>query len=137
MNIASNGNVAPENTNNNQDSDSAAGDASESDASTEEKPLLRDNSPTTETIPIEKEPFSYVGSSSGIYLLSRLFPNENTCFHPDANEVPHRALEGHEDDLMIARYSSNTREKHIGSPKSLQTDWKLPPKELVDHLIDM
>lgn len=82
------------------------------------------------------EPFSYVGSSSGIYLLSRLFPKENSILRPDASEVIPRPLEGHEDDLMIARFNGDNLE-NFGFGRKYDVDWKLPPKELTDYLVDM
>ncbi|KAL0135773.1 fungal-specific transcription factor [Mucor lusitanicus] len=68
-----------------------------------------------------KEPFSYVGSSSGIYLLSRLFTKDTTNLDTEEKQALPRPLEGHEEDLMI----------------NLNPDWKMPPKDLTDHLIDI
>ncbi|GAA5812897.1 hypothetical protein MFLAVUS_006357 [Mucor flavus] len=82
------------------------------------------------------EPFSYVGSSSGIYLLSRLFPKENSILRPDASEVLPRPLEGHEDDLMIARFNGDNLD-NFGFGRKYDADWKLPPKELTDYLVYM
>jgi hypothetical protein len=84
------------------------------------------------------EPFSYVGSSSGIYLLSRLFPKDNAAFHPDNSEALPRPLEGHEDDLMVARFGQGDKLNKLGFGRNPNPpDWKLPPKELTDHLVDM
>jgi hypothetical protein len=45
-------------------------------------------------------------------------------------------LEGHEDDLMIARFGGDRLNK-LGFGRDSEPHWKLPPKELTDHLIDM
>lgn len=139
MNIASNGNLAPESASAvSQDSDSTAGDPSESDTSAEEQ-RTEEVKPIGCSVDNERsdEPFSYVGSSSGIYLLSRLFPKDGTHLHPKASETLPRPLEGHEDDLMIARFNGGDRLNKLGFSKNLDADWKLPPKELTDYLIDM
>lgn len=83
------------------------------------------------------EPFSYIGSSSGIYLLSRLFPKDNAAIRPDAKEALPRPLEGHEDDLMVARFGTDKLNKLGFAKRTNPDDWKLPPKELTDYLIDM
>lgn len=82
------------------------------------------------------EPFSYVGSSSGIYLLSRLFPKDGKQLKNDNADALPRPLEGHEDDLMIARFGSDKLNK-LGFGRDSEPHWKLPPKELTDHLVDM
>ncbi|KAL7309028.1 hypothetical protein PS15m_011159 [Mucor circinelloides] len=83
-----------------------------------------------------KEPFSYVGSSSGIYLLSRLFTKDTTNLDTEEKEALPRPLEGHEEDLMIVRFGGDPLNK-LGFGRILNPDWKMPPKDLTDHLIDI
>lgn len=83
-----------------------------------------------------KEPFSYVGSSSGIYLLSRLFTKDTTNLDTEEKQALPRPLEGHEEDLMIVRFGGDPLNK-LGFGRILNPDWKMPPKDLTDHLIDI
>ncbi|GAA5801806.1 hypothetical protein HPULCUR_007260 [Helicostylum pulchrum] len=156
MNIATNGNIPNETTKTTQsaeqlrtaaaastDSDSVGEDyshASGSDTKDEDDEAAEAEAAEDEAYKNAckhrgDEPFSYVGSSSGIYLLSRLFPKENSILRPDASEVLPRPLEGHEDDLMIARFNGDNLD-NFGLGKKYDADWKLPPKELTDYLID-
>ncbi|CEP12208.1 hypothetical protein [Parasitella parasitica] len=81
-----------------------------------------------------KEPFSYVGSSSGIYLLSRLFTKDAANLDTEEKQALPRPLEGHEEDLMIVRFGGDPLNK-LGFGRILNPDWKMPPKDLVDHMI--
>jgi hypothetical protein len=83
-----------------------------------------------------KEPFSYVGSSSGIYLLSRLFTKDTANLDTEEKQALPRPLEGHEEDLMIVRFGGDPLNK-LGFGRILNPDWKIPPKDLTDHLIDV
>ncbi|KAG1117404.1 hypothetical protein G6F42_013445 [Rhizopus arrhizus] len=83
-----------------------------------------------------KEPFSYVGSSSGIYLLSRLFTKDTTNLDTEEKQALPRPLEGHEEDLMIVRFGGDPLNKR-GFGRILNPDWKMPPKDLTDRLIDI
>lgn len=135
MNIASNGNLATDV----QSSDSGAGEEeSESDASVDNTTVDNTAETAADTTIEKKEekgegPFSYVGSSSGIYLLSRMFKDGQ----PEDSESLPRPVDGDEDDLMIANFNGRSRLSKGGFSKPLKADWKLPPKELTDHLIDM
>ncbi|KAI8981598.1 fungal-specific transcription factor domain-containing protein [Mycotypha africana] len=84
-----------------------------------------------------KRPFSYMGSSSGVYLLTRLF-TENTghqCSNEEKNALP-RPVKGHEEDLMVARLETGAS-PYRNLCKILNPGWKMPPKELVDYLIKL
>lgn len=158
LNIASNGNLPPETMkaalNGDQpveesggDSDSAAEDSHASGSSpandaqeeeSDDRVTHKDEIKAVECVDEERadEPFSYVGSSSGIYLLSRLFPKDGNQLKNDNSDALPRPLEGHEDDLMIARFGSDKLNK-LGFGRDCEPHWKLPPKELTDYLVDM
>ncbi|KAI8086854.1 fungal-specific transcription factor domain-containing protein [Gilbertella persicaria] len=82
------------------------------------------------------EPFSYVGSSSGIYLLSRLFTRNATNLDKKEKETLPRPVGNNEEDLMIVRFGSDPLNK-LGFGRILNPDWKMPPKDLTDYLINM
>lgn len=74
--------------------------------------------------PVEREVHYYYGSSSGVYILNRALVTSNII---NAS----KPLEGSEEDLMISRHTRYGRD--LG--KILNPNWKIPPKELTDHLI--
>lgn len=146
MNIAANGNLPAETVKavmegNDEDSetdshsdDNVKGTTSIPEPIKDADQSLKCYAPTDMAAEESKEPYSYVGSSSGIYLLSRLFTN-NMTNTSEQSALP-RPLEGHEEDLMIARFGRDRLNK-LGVERILNPDWKLPPKELTDHLIKM
>lgn len=142
MNIANNGTLPTEpaeQLNANASSSDTKDEEPEVQPSREKSPVVTNQQHQLTRAPnpsTKDEPFSYVGSSSGIYLLSRLFPKDNSSIRPDATEVLPRPLEGHEDDLMIARFNGDRLDK-FGFGRKYDPDWNLPPKELTDYLISM
>ncbi|KAI9481404.1 MAG: fungal-specific transcription factor domain-containing protein [Benjaminiella poitrasii] len=80
------------------------------------------------------EPLSYVGSSSGIYILNRLFAQDTSNMRIDEKNALPRPLEGHEEDLMILRHGCEVNNK-LSFGRILNPNWKLPPKDLTDHLV--
>lgn len=160
LNIASNGNLPPETMKAALNGDQpiveeSGGDSAESSAAEdshasgnspvndvsdghEDRVTHKDDIKAVECVDESRtdEPFSYVGSSSGIYLLSRLFPKDGNQLKNDNADALPRPLEGHEDDLMIARFGSDKLNK-LGFGRDSEPHWKLPPKELTDHLVDM
>ncbi|KAI8334990.1 fungal-specific transcription factor domain-containing protein [Chlamydoabsidia padenii] len=93
--------------------------------------------------------YAYLGSSSGVYMLKRLFRNG------DDQPTPQTLIQGNEDDVMVARSGLKSSRLHIGPgakdhmegcfPSSsinsrgltLPTPWKLPPKPVVDRLVEL
>lgn len=80
------------------------------------------------------EPFSYVGSSSGIYLLRRLFTKGTFNLDTEEEQALPRPLDGHEEDLMVVRFGSDPINR-LGFRRTLNPSWQLPPKDLTDYLI--
>ncbi|KAI7888757.1 fungal-specific transcription factor domain-containing protein [Mucor mucedo] len=138
MNIASNGNVAPTIA---ADSDSEAHNEEEEEEDTgvedDQGAEYQRNGPSAVEAPENEKdgPFSYVGSSSGIYLLSRLFPKDGNGYE-ESDPIP-RPVDGHEEDLMIANYNSRSSWNNPTFMQHAAPDWKLPPKALTDYLTDM
>ncbi|KAI8994821.1 fungal-specific transcription factor domain-containing protein [Pilobolus umbonatus] len=82
------------------------------------------------------EPYAYVGSSSGIYLLNRLFEKEGSRMPAiPPNTIP-RPVEGHEDDLMISR-PFNEMNSESAWKMDNNYNWQLPPKPVVDHIVQL
>ncbi|KAI8341917.1 fungal-specific transcription factor domain-containing protein [Chlamydoabsidia padenii] len=92
---------------------------------------------------VKEGKYAYVGSSSGVYMLKQLFPKEtqdnsmdqvpNSCTLVQANE---------EDDLMVARFGHkstlhNTCPGMCTPNHSSPSSWQLPPKPVVDRLVEM
>lgn len=89
--------------------------------------------------------YSLMGSSSGIYMLGKLFPQhqEKPNAERQAEEgglVFPKALRGYGDDLMIAR-PEFTKAGHCSLfSMPVQDDppaWNLPAKEVVDRLVEL
>lgn len=141
MNIASNGNVAP--TIAGAKTPTKTGTDSDSDGQEEEEGSVSDTTSIDHTSRVDmtenekggEGPFSYVGSSSGIYLLSRLFPKDGNR-HEESDPIP-RPVDGHEEDLMIANYNSRSSWHSPNFMPHAAPDWKIPPKEITDYLTDM
>jgi hypothetical protein len=81
----------------------------------------------------KNKPLSYVGSSSGIYLLSKLLPKDGTNGLPAT--LP-KGLDSDENDLLVARFDHDN-DKKLGFCLSKQPEWELPCKEIQDYLINM
>ncbi|EIE78662.1 hypothetical protein RO3G_03366 [Rhizopus delemar RA 99-880] len=69
-----------------------------------------------------------VRSSSGYYLLNRLFPQDESASL--LQKYP-RAIDNQDDDLIIERNIEATDDNQR------KKEWKLQPKGLVDYLIQM
>ncbi|KAI8884124.1 hypothetical protein K501DRAFT_272058 [Backusella circina FSU 941] len=74
---------------------------------------------------------SYLGSSSGFYMLNRLFSQSSHPAFRDAN-IFSQSLDGDKDDMLTIR----PQFENFIPPKKVP-DWKPPPKELVDHLVTL
>ncbi|KAG1053496.1 hypothetical protein G6F46_000600 [Rhizopus delemar] len=88
-----------------------------------------------ESPPVSKRPrrdnkrtHFFAGSSSGYYLLNRLFPQDESASL--LQKYP-RAIDNQDDDLIIERNIEATDDNQR------KKEWKLQPKGLVDYLIQM
>ncbi|KAI8092547.1 fungal-specific transcription factor domain-containing protein [Halteromyces radiatus] len=86
--------------------------------------------------------YAYLGSSSGVYMLNRLFPsNSKECSEETHN--PQSVVRGNEDDVMVARFAPKSSQLTMGpggtSTQFAKTSsrWKLPPKPVVDRLVQL
>jgi hypothetical protein len=84
--------------------------------------------------PVPDDPsksLSYLGSSSGYYMLNKLFSQSSLPAFRDAS-VFSQSLDGDKDDMMALRpqFESTT-------PSRKEIEWKPPPKELIDHLVTL
>ncbi|KAI8368542.1 fungal-specific transcription factor domain-containing protein [Blakeslea trispora] len=150
LTVAENGNLPPEvlkatselaNSSNEKESTNLSS-TEELQHSTEKQTMAQKADDTSQEravgMPISNtsEPFSYVGSSSGIYLLSRLFTRNTTHMDRKEKEALPRPVDDNEEDLMIARFGGDPLNK-LGFGRILNPDWKIPPKDLTDHLIQI
>ncbi|CAO3592478.1 unnamed protein product [Absidia cylindrospora] len=89
--------------------------------------------------------YAYLGSSSGVYMLNRLFPkntNDNDCMDDEHSRA---MLQGKEDDVMMARFGHKSSHLNVGpganddatSSSGSASLWILPPKPVVDRLVDL
>ncbi|KAI7865270.1 fungal-specific transcription factor domain-containing protein [Spinellus fusiger] len=84
--------------------------------------------------------FSYMGSSSGVYLLSRLFSKKKALAIEIEKRI--RPLEKHQDDSMVSTmdHEKYTKTRYLLSENyalSGQTRWELPPRPVMDLLIQV
>ncbi|KAI8365979.1 fungal-specific transcription factor domain-containing protein [Radiomyces spectabilis] len=83
--------------------------------------------------PQEESDYSYMGSSSGVYMLNKMFPDDD----PDNKKCKrNRPLQGNEDDIMIARFD-HTGDFWLGTNKKDKAPWELPHQEVVDRLVEI
>lgn len=75
----------------------------------------------------DKRSFFFAGSSSGYYLLNRLFPKDESA---PVNQKYPKTIGNQNDDLIIER-SVET------NASDSQVPWRMPPKGLVDYIIQM
>jgi hypothetical protein len=109
---------------------------------------------------VKEGKYSYLGSSSGVYMLNRLFPsNYKDRSEDDGGPTPEAVMHGNEDDLMVARFGSKSARLNVGpganwsdrtssppfsssaSPSSAtcvsSSKWRLPPKPVIDRLVEL
>jgi hypothetical protein len=153
MNIAANGNLPDEALksvmeDSTKETEDDSDNASHSDNTCQQQkqpnaPIIDLEDQTDSVKPIDlvaeeqkrvNEPFSYVGSSSGIYLLRRLLTKDADNLDTEEKKALPRPLDGHEEDLMVVRFGNHSINK-FGFGRMLNPDWQLPPKDLRDYLI--
>lgn len=144
MDIAANGNLPAETMKSVMEDSTAEGgddsDTSQSDSQQQKQQTIIQVEEENPIKPIHlvseaqkrlNEPFSYVGSSSGIYLLRRLLVN----LEAERELAVQRPLDGHEEDLMVLRRLGIDSINKIGFGRILNPNWELPPKDLTDYLL--
>lgn len=76
--------------------------------------------------------YAYMGSSSGVYMLHRLFPAVNR------GEDVGRPLPSNEDDAMVTIFRSEKSDtSSFCCGKASDEPWVLPPKEVIDRLLQL
>ncbi|KAI8072841.1 fungal-specific transcription factor domain-containing protein [Gongronella butleri] len=73
--------------------------------------------------------YSYLGSSSGVYMLDQLYSRGNK------KDTANQLVRGAEDDVMIPRFSPANEKFQIGPGAHLPKEWALPPKSLLDLVV--
>ncbi|KAI9008736.1 fungal-specific transcription factor domain-containing protein [Phycomyces nitens] len=88
---------------------------------------------TDSDMPTYKQAF--MGSSSGVYLLGKVF--EMTGRDPkELYRESLNSLENHKDDLMVSIVDTGLLKEDFAFPHGNNfVPWKLPPKEVIDHLL--
>lgn len=88
--------------------------------------------------------YAYLGSSSGVYMLKRLFPEETQDSAMDQVPNSRTLVQANEDDIMVARFGHKSNQLSVGpgacesAPESPSPHaWVLPPKPVVDRLVKM
>ncbi|KAL0084857.1 Zn(2)-C6 fungal-specific transcription factor [Phycomyces blakesleeanus] len=81
---------------------------------------------------------SFMGSSSGVYLLGKLFEMTGRNMKDLTHDIA-KPLDNHEDDLIISISKTGIfKEDLFNFPHGNDSvPWRLPPKEVIDHLVDI
>ncbi|KAI8141914.1 fungal-specific transcription factor domain-containing protein [Fennellomyces sp. T-0311] len=131
MNVASAGRLSPESF---QDLMQDKGESKKHSEKRQKTSSEQSNVNSSNNSNDNNEMYSYVGSSSGLHLLGKLFPESDIQSH--SNDPS--AFSGHESDLMMKRRPSETGGIGVIIPDSdTSHEWQLPHKEVIDRLLEL
>ncbi|ORX59479.1 hypothetical protein DM01DRAFT_1332954 [Hesseltinella vesiculosa] len=91
----------------------------------DQPPAKRDALESVQIENAKKGLYSYLGSSSGVYMLDQLYPKA-----PGAKQM----VRGTEDDVMVARVDIAT---NFPTASEWPKEWPVPPKPVLDRLVDL
>ncbi|CAO3617654.1 unnamed protein product [Cunninghamella blakesleeana] len=81
--------------------------------------------------------YSFIGSSSGVYMLNRLFEHEKNLDKSGEHHPAQKLFNGEGGDVMIARFGNKSSQINFGPGILDDSVWVLPPKKLIDHLVEI
>ncbi|CAO3615870.1 unnamed protein product [Cunninghamella echinulata] len=86
---------------------------------------------------VKANKYAFIGSSSGVYMLNRLFQcEEKVDGSSDTNCTP-TVYGGKGGDVMVARFGHKSSQINFGPGTPDDSVWVLPPKPVVDHLVKL